>query len=291
MCEFCTKHGEGKKWYLEMKNCAEDLVHARLSEREKAASRTDTRAEWLGRFAQCFLAPAACGVPLPLERIQMALAPSAELRFPPSEEQVLEERKIVHFGQVLQLEDVEKGIDMVDSITRLPCGCRFLTTGQTNKRYCFGLGVLGGMRDVPGASASLEVLTKEEAKRIIREYDKEGLIHTVWTGVTPYLIGLCNCDHDCLAYKMYIEQRGAPSFFRAEYICRVDPDLCNGCKECIRQCQFGAQFYSSGLSKVYIDPTRCYGCGVCRASCNTDAIELLPRELDPQAAGVWLRYA
>jgi ferredoxin len=36
------------------------------------------------------------------------------------------------------------------------------------------------------------------------------------------------------------------------------------------QCQFGAQFYSSALGKVYIDPTRCYGCGVCRAACQND---------------------
>ena len=26
MCEFCVKHGEGKKWYLEAKNYAEDLL-------------------------------------------------------------------------------------------------------------------------------------------------------------------------------------------------------------------------------------------------------------------------
>ena len=149
---------------------------------------------------------------------------------------------------------------------------------------------LGGLRGAPDTASSLEVLDKEEARRVIREYDKVGLIHSIWTGVTPYLIGLCNCDHDCMAYKGYIEQRGVPSFFRAEYICRVDPDLCNGCKECIKQCQFGAQFYSSLLGKVYIDPTRCFGCGVCRPVCPTVAIGLLPREQDPQAAGVWLKH-
>ncbi len=26
MCDFCHKHGEGKKWYLEAKNYAEDLL-------------------------------------------------------------------------------------------------------------------------------------------------------------------------------------------------------------------------------------------------------------------------
>ncbi|MEW6531206.1 MAG: hypothetical protein AB1473_10240 [Thermodesulfobacteriota bacterium] len=26
MCEFCHEHGEGKKWYLEMKNYSRELV-------------------------------------------------------------------------------------------------------------------------------------------------------------------------------------------------------------------------------------------------------------------------
>lgn len=125
---------------------------------------------------------------------------------------------------MLPIGDVEKVIDLADSITRLPCGCRFLSTGKSNARYCFGIGVSkwGGFKAVPDASSSLELLDKEVAKRIIR---------------------------DCMAYKTYIEQRGVPTFFRAEYICRVDPDLCNGCKQCIQQCQFGAQFYSSLLAR------------------------------------------
>jgi ferredoxin len=55
------------------------------------------------------------------------------------------------------------------------------------------------------------------------------------------------------------------------------------------QRQFGAQFYSSALGKVYIDPAKCYGCGVCRAVCPHDAIALLPRQQDPVAADIWLR--
>jgi Fe-S-cluster-containing dehydrogenase component len=66
---------------------------------------------------------------------------------------------------------------------------------------------------------------------------------------------MCTCDRDCGAYKGFIEMRGAPNFFRAETICQVDWDQCVGCKQCMRQCQFGAQFYSSALGKVYFDAT------------------------------------
>ena len=184
-------------------------------------------------------------------------------------------------------------LDLASSITRMPCGCRFLTTGKTDQRYCFGLAIdtQGIMGKFPDAASSLEVLDTEQAKAIMRKYDEEGLIHSVWTGVTPYVIGLCNCDHDCGMYKGNIERGTSISIFRAEYVCQVDIDLCTGCKSCMRQCQFGAQFYSSTLSRVYIDPERCYGCGVCRAACPNDAITLLPREQVPEAADLWLPRA
>jgi ferredoxin len=196
---------------------------------------------------------------------------------PQTREESVAQSKIEHFGQVLPIEDVEKVIDMVDSITRMPCGCRFRTTGKTDKRYCFGLGMdkWGILGKYPAEASSLEVLDKAEAKKHFRKFDQEGLLHSIWTGVTPYVVGMCNCDHDCGAYKGYIEMRGAANFFRAEYVCQVDWDQCTGCKECMSQCQFGAQFYSSALGKVYIDPGRCFGCGVCRAECANDAIRVL----------------
>jgi Pyruvate/2-oxoacid:ferredoxin oxidoreductase delta subunit len=181
-------------------------------------------------------------------------------------------------------------IDMVDSVTRLPCGCRFLTTGMSDRRYCFGLGVdrWGILGRFPEAASSLEVLEKQEAKKIFKKFDEEGLIHSIWTGVTPYVIGICNCDRDCGAYKGYIEYRGTPNFFRAEYVCQVDEDQCTGCKSCMSQCQFGAQYYSSALGKVYINPSQCFGCGVCRAACSSNAITMLPRQSVPEAAELWL---
>ena len=293
MCEFCTKHGEGEKWYLQMKNYAAELLHEELSATQKEVVGVRTRFEFFSRFLEDFVLPGITGVPQMGQEAQDTAPPTERPAVQPSEDEIVAHRKVEHFGQVLPIEDVEKVIDRVDSITRMPCGCRFITTGKADRRYCFGFGVdrTGILGRFPDAASSLEVLDKAEAKRIFREYDQEGLMHSIWAGITPHVVGMCNCDHDCGAYKGYIEMRGAPGFFRAEYICQVDWDLCTGCKSCMTQCQFGAQFYSSALARVYIDPTRCFGCGVCRAACPHDAITLIPRQQQPEAAELWLKYA
>ncbi len=308
MCEFCIEHGEGKKWYLEMKNYADILIHEELSARQKEIARVTTRAEMVDRAMRNFVMPAISGISKIQDEPQDA-PPATEPPEAQSQESAIEgflkaakdqvdiseddltaRRKIEHFGQVVPIEDAEAILDRVDSITRLPCGCRYIMTGKTDKRYCFGFGMdsMGLLGKYPDTTSSLEVLDKEEAKKIVREYDQEGLMHSVWTHVTPYVGGLCNCDRDCKAYDGYAKGR-MPSFFRAEYICQTDWDLCTGCKSCISQCQFGALFYSSALSKVYIEPSICFGCGVCRAVCPTDAITLVPRQENPESADVWLR--
>ncbi len=286
MCQFCKEHGEGKKWYLQMRNYSEALLHEPISNEQQAISGASTRHAWVTGLIRSFTMP-AMGHDIPPENLGGPEAP--EEGFNEAEE--LRRSQMVHFGQVVPIEDVEKIIDQVDSITRMPCGCRYLTTGKSNCRYCFGIAIdrLGILGEFLNASSSLELMGKDKAKAIIRKFDREGLMHSVWTGVSPYVIGLCNCDRDCGAYKSYIEMRGTPMFFRAEYLCQVDWELCRGCKLCMQQCQFGAMFYSSALEKVYIDPSRCFGCGVCRAVCNKDAIMLVPRETHPLAADLWLR--
>ncbi|MCX8015210.1 MAG: 4Fe-4S ferredoxin [candidate division WOR-3 bacterium] len=281
MCEFCEKHGEGKKWYLQMKNYSYELLSEQLTPEQQNIVGKRTRREWVIDFFRTFTFHKQNNRHLPL----IMKSPTE----PKSEEQMLYEHKVEHFGQVLPIEDVEKVIDLVNNITRLPCGCRYITTGKPNERYCFGVSVgpLGTKGTEP--DTSFEVLTKDEAKKLFRQFDQEGLMHSIWTGITPFVIGICNCDHDCTAYRSYIENGGTPVFFRAEYICQVNWDLCNGCKKCFQQCQFSAIFYSASNQKVYINPVKCFGCGVCRSACAKNAISLIPREKNPEAQNLWLR--
>lgn len=285
MCEYCKEHGEGKKWYLQMKNYSDELFYQELSNTQKEIAGVNTRTERRLRFFEKDVMPAITGVIAQ----QYQVKDESESKIKLSKGEIAKRRK-VDFGQVLPIEDVELVINLADSITRFPCGCRFITTGKTDKRYCFGLGIdkQGVLGKFPDAASSLEILSKKEVKKIIREYDNEGLIHTVWTCIAPYVGILCNCDRDCREYKGYIEKGGLPAFFRAEYVCQVDPEKCKGCRSCMKQCQFGSQFYSSLLSRVYINPTRCFGCGVCRAACPNDAINLMPREKVPEVANLWL---
>lgn len=214
MCEFCMQHGEGKQWYLQMKNYSNELLRTPITSEQKKAIGFDTRAEWVENFVKWFTVPAYQGnfpqKTASEEELSTNIIPSIQL----SDAEILMDSKIEHFGQVVPIEDVEKIFTMANSITRMPCGCRLQSTGLTNQRYCFGLGVdvLNILGKYPDSASSLEVLSKDDALRMVRKFDQEGLMHSVWTGVTPFIIGVCNCDGDCGASEGISETRAQPTF-------------------------------------------------------------------------------
>jgi len=282
MCEFCHKHGEGKKWYLEAKNYGEDLL-------------SDSRRSKM--FTKFFSGPVD---------LDAAVTGMEKLNNLPNYVRrvitwnTTRRMKQVHYGQVLPIEDVEKIFGFVNSITRLACICRQATT-KSEQRYCYGvsMGPNGGKFSElmnQGAAASflagpdtkgLESVTKEEAIAAFREHEKEGCCHSVWTFITPFIGGVCNCDRqDCLAMRSTVTYR-LPMMFRAEYVAGVDPEICTGCRSCMRVCPFGAIGYSSAREKAAIDPCMCYGCGICRAVCAKGAVSLSERASVPAAAKIW----
>lgn len=268
MCEFCVQHGEGKKWYLTMSNYSRDLL-----ERD---GRRAYAAEFLNGFDRR-MPPSVAQLELLARTPLMPLARPILTR----------NQKAHHYGQVVPLEEIEEILQKVEGVVRLPCVCRRVTAGNNNARYCYGLTLDEQLWSMLDDSFSLERLTPDEAIQSIRKLDTEGLVHSVWTFQTPYIGGICNCDQDCMAYRITHVRGHYPIMFRAEWLAAVNPDACSGCKQCMRQCQYGALRYSSANKKVYVDPRACYGCGVCRAACSRDAIALHPRAGDPVAANIW----
>ncbi len=200
---------------------------------------------------------------------------------------------------MVPIEDLERILDLVNSVVRLPCICRKVTRGR-EKRYCYGLSmspaggelarIVGSLDDgfFAGPDTSgFETLTKTEALESWRAHEREGLCHSVWTFRTPFIGGLCNCDRsDCIAMRATVTH-GVPVMFRAGYVATIDPDRCTGCRQCMKVCQFGAISYSAGEKKSVVDARRCFGCGVCRASCSAQAISLPDRASVPACANLW----
>ncbi|MHB1415686.1 MAG: 4Fe-4S binding protein [Chloroflexota bacterium] len=261
MCEFCTEHGEGKVWYLAMQHYGQELLAQ------------DGRREQVTSFLRDFEASTAKALATldTWQRLPFVGDLATGI--------AISRQKKSHFGQVVPIEDVDKVLGLVDSVVRLPCVCRSLTTGRRQVRYCYGLGIdpAGFLDQIPDFGEHLETLTPVEAQAAIHGLDEEGLVHSVWTFGTPFIGGLCNCDHDCVAYRLQVGSGMMQVFFAAEYVAAVDWDRCTGCRQCRSQCPFGAVRYSASQDKCLIDPALCYGCGVCRAACPRGAISLQPR--------------
>ncbi len=51
------------------------------------------------------------------------------------------------------------------------------------------------------------------------------------------------------------------------------PDLCRGCRQCIKQCANDGLFFDTATKKMYVNKDNCVGCGRCLGACNFDAIE------------------
>jgi Pyruvate/2-oxoacid:ferredoxin oxidoreductase delta subunit len=281
MCEFCLKHGEGEKWYLQAKNYADDML-------------SDWRRR---RFMETFLADP--------DRLAREIHDLERLNKMPKfirdiiGRLITRKMKKIHFGQIVPIEDIEQIFSFVKTIVRVACICRKASLGQ-EKRYCYGVSVApdGGRfaEILQGLDQSflsgphlqgLEVLTREEALAAFHSHEREGLCHSVWTFHTPFIGGICNCDRsDCMAMRCTVTQN-VPVMFRGEYVAQVEPDLCVGCRECLRLCQFGALTYSAANQKSVVDQRWCYGCGVCRAACQKEAIRLEERRMIPAVANLW----
>ncbi len=271
MCEFCIRHGEGKKWYENMCNYSREVFLQVNSD------------ENMGDFLRHFGQSMREGVPRAAWWKKRLPGLYDALIYP----WLSRRQKKNHFGQILPIEDVDHIIDRVSSIVRLPCICRKVNTGQT-KRYCYavGLDLTHILQDQPDFR-DFDRIGREEAREEMHHLDQEGLTHSVWTFQTPFIAALCNCDQDCMAYRIQYRLELGKVMWKGEYVAQVAWELCRGCRQCQKTCFFDAIDFDRRQRKCWIDVRKCYGCGTCRAVCSEGAISLLERTAVPQVADSW----
>ncbi len=273
MCEFCTKHGEGEKWFLNVRNYSEELLNDPgrrfmikhfYKEYIDGGNSTITRLERMCRRD-----------PRLLDRIRDPL---------------IREMKPMHFGQVVAIEEVARILSICNTAVRLPCGCRWAVE-KKEERVCYGIstGSSGWFAELDvdyfGAPdvGWFEHLQREQVLDQIRGLDRQGMVHSIWTFGTPFIGAICNCDiKACLALRSTVGLQ-MPLMFRGEKTMMVEPTECSGCRECTHACQFGAISHFEGDGRAVIDGNRCYGCGICRNFCTAGAIRFVETDGGPEA--------
>ena len=269
MCEFCTKHGDGKVWYKNAANYAQDL----LSDLRRKA------------FIKGFLETTIKDGFSALGRLETLYRKRGRLHSSlvgKMEAQARDE----HFGQVLPIEEIEELVLKAKTVVRMPCACRW-TAERKETRCCYGIsyGPEPWYRELDmsyfgtPSSQGLEQVEPREAVEQMRGLEAHGAVHTIWTMVTPFIGAVCNCTaRDCLAMRT-VCGLGVQTMARAEFACVVDDTICTGCGMCVETCQFDAiaAVHRGGKDIARIDAHKCYGCGLCRTACVMNAIALVPR--------------
>ena len=269
MCEFCTKHGEGKIWYKNAANYAQDLL-SDLTRRgyikNFLSSAFGEGFQTLGRLEAIFRKKG---------RLPRAVKTA-----------MLEKAKEEHFGQVLPIEEISELVNKARTVVRMPCACRW-SIQKEDIRCCYAVsyGPDAWYKDIDmgyfgkTSDEGLEVVDGDTAIKQMKEMEEDGAVHTIWTMMTPFIGAICNCSpEECLAMRT-LTRIDVETMERAEYVASVNEELCEGCGLCEAQCHFGAigGVTASGRSLVHVDPHRCFGCGLCRTACGPGAISLVMR--------------
>lgn len=278
MCVWCERYGDGhERWYFNPANYARRLYKIRKEEAEASGAEAN---------------PQAAGGMAGLGRPFLEALDRGDLETANKMRKEAEERAwVVHFGQVVTLEEVYKILDIIYPIGLMTCACRRSMRGLPDEENFTCIGMGPGMykweRWPDTYRGGVHFLSPDEAREVIDSLDRRGLVHQVATFGTPYLGGICNCDYPDCAFIRSTLDLGVRQLWKGHYVAQINNELCNGCALCIRRCQFKALSFSPSTLKAYIDPMKCFGCGLCRNPCKPNAIEMVERASLPALANVW----
>lgn len=267
MCEFCTKHGDGKTWFKNAANYASDLM-ADIERRK-----------YIKGFFQSTIED---GI-VTLGRLEVLYNKKKKL---PQRvvTQMINRAKEEHFGQVVTIEDIREIVQKAATVVRLPCACRWAANKDEN-RCCYSVSYTpdAWYKDLDMTyfglvpNMGLEKVTNDTAIHQMESLEEQGCIHTIWTMMTPFVGAICNCKPGgCLGLRTHALE--VETMFRGEMLAVVDRQKCSGCGLCEETCQFNAvkSILSSGFYKAEVDTEKCFGCGLCR-KCPEDAITMVTR--------------
>ena len=199
------------------------------------------------------------------------------------------QKSIESTKMILPYEDVSRIIDdaRIIAITKCACKTRTETLGIRECKEKFPLETCFYMNHMAKFIIERDLgheISKEEAKRLCKEFNQKGLVHTTENFIEGTHSMLCNCCSCCCNPLGGIIMWDKPhSVAAANYIAEIkNSKLCERCETCEANCIFKA--ISLGDTSPEIDESKCMGCGICVVNCPANIISLkhLERENIPK---------
>jgi NAD-dependent dihydropyrimidine dehydrogenase PreA subunit len=187
----------------------------------------------------------------------------------------------------VSLEAAERFIDHIENTegpkgARIgvgPCVCQ-RALGCRKEPYMKDMVILYGADIYYHLNVGYRLISGEEAKAILRECDKAGLVHNLDLCMRSgkYVFVICNCDNEICPLPPIYRLTGKIIWPGPEII-RHHASLCLGkerCGRCFARCIFDVNREVNG--RVVVDYAKCMGCGLCVSTCMGHARTMAVRE-------------
>jgi ferredoxin len=181
---------------------------------------------------------------------------------------------------VLPSQSVDEIIDKFDDIAVGYCFCRQrrAVMGEpcgidAPTRNCF---TFGKSARHTAARGFAEMISKSEARQIMRAAEEAGLVHKAFhpnSKVSRPETSICNCCKDCCDTLNLWRDGVFPLINSTYYLSVIDEEACIGCGICVDRCPTDA-IQLNDDSKAERDENSCFGCGICARFCPEGAVSL-----------------
>ena len=267
MCDYCTQHGAGKRWYQNARNYSKELVS------------TNHVRDFCESYFSSEVPAITDGLESIAERIAQPIAPDEKER--------VDEyyRKFLHH-QVITFDEAKQVLELASlqtdeherAVVQFPCICRHVSYGGDKDLRCLGVAFsYTYTRRFPSyLGGNHQYMSSEQAIYLLEDWiQEEPIVHAVSALGVPYIGMLCNCDMQVCLPFIHRQRLGIISpWYKGHYAAVVDDSKCVGCGTCEQTCPFGVIKLGPDETAV-VDLEECHGCGVCTNHCESGALSLV----------------